>query len=252
MRFGFVARAYGWREGLRSLPRTVTGNIIAMMAARRALGRYLAHAAAPAPRPGTRPRTPFPRSCRPNERAPAAPFPGAGRSAAGSACAPRSCSRLAGADAPAQASRRPARPVPRRADRNRRAPSRRPPPELRTTSVAGCRPLGRRSARSRADGAYRSADARRGRIAAAPAAGPPTAPSAPARARRRPTLRPALLRRLANARRRAAAPTGRWSGSAWLLLRDDRAAPRWRRAGRWAAARPGRGSLYRIGEPGWR
>jgi adsorption protein B len=41
MRFGFVARAYGWREGLRSLPRTITGNIIAIMAARRALARYL-------------------------------------------------------------------------------------------------------------------------------------------------------------------------------------------------------------------
>ena len=41
MRFGFVARAYGWREGLRSLPRTVTSNIIAIMAARRALGHYL-------------------------------------------------------------------------------------------------------------------------------------------------------------------------------------------------------------------
>jgi adsorption protein B len=40
MRFGFVAAAHGWREGLRSLPRTVTGNIIAMMAARRALVRY--------------------------------------------------------------------------------------------------------------------------------------------------------------------------------------------------------------------
>jgi adsorption protein B len=42
MRFGFVAAAYGWREGIRSLPRTVTANIIAMMAARRALARYLA------------------------------------------------------------------------------------------------------------------------------------------------------------------------------------------------------------------
>jgi adsorption protein B len=41
MRFGFVAAAFGWREGLRSLPRTVTANIIAMMAARRALARYL-------------------------------------------------------------------------------------------------------------------------------------------------------------------------------------------------------------------
>ncbi len=40
MRFGFVARTYGWREGLRALPRTVTANIIAMMAARRALARY--------------------------------------------------------------------------------------------------------------------------------------------------------------------------------------------------------------------
>jgi adsorption protein B len=41
MRFGFVAAAYGWREGIRSLPRTVTANIISMMAARRALVRYL-------------------------------------------------------------------------------------------------------------------------------------------------------------------------------------------------------------------
>ena len=42
MRFGFVAAAYGWREGMRSLPRTVTANIIAMMAERRELSRYLA------------------------------------------------------------------------------------------------------------------------------------------------------------------------------------------------------------------
>ena len=42
VRFGFVASAHGWREGLRSLPRTVTGNIVAMMAARRALALYLA------------------------------------------------------------------------------------------------------------------------------------------------------------------------------------------------------------------
>ena len=41
MRFGFVAAAHGWREGVRALPRTMTANIIAMMAARRALGRYL-------------------------------------------------------------------------------------------------------------------------------------------------------------------------------------------------------------------
>ncbi|HEV2815672.1 MAG TPA: glycosyl transferase family protein [Allosphingosinicella sp.] len=41
MRFGFVAHALGWREGLRSLPRAVTANLIAILAARRALGRYL-------------------------------------------------------------------------------------------------------------------------------------------------------------------------------------------------------------------
>lgn len=41
MRFGFVACSYGWREGLRAVPRAVTGNFIAIMAARRALGRYL-------------------------------------------------------------------------------------------------------------------------------------------------------------------------------------------------------------------
>ena len=41
MRFGFVAQAYGWREGVRSIPRVVVGNIIAMMAARRAVARYL-------------------------------------------------------------------------------------------------------------------------------------------------------------------------------------------------------------------
>lgn len=40
LRFGFVARLYGWREGVRALPRTVTGNIITMLAARRALARY--------------------------------------------------------------------------------------------------------------------------------------------------------------------------------------------------------------------
>jgi len=44
MRFGFVAAAFGWREGLRALPRSVTGNIIAIMAARRALARYSAMA----------------------------------------------------------------------------------------------------------------------------------------------------------------------------------------------------------------
>jgi bacteriophage N4 adsorption protein B len=41
MRFGFVTAAYGWREGLWSLPRAVLANIIAMMAARRAVLIYL-------------------------------------------------------------------------------------------------------------------------------------------------------------------------------------------------------------------
>ncbi len=41
MRFGFVTHSYGWREGLRAIPRTVTGNLIAMLAARRAVARYL-------------------------------------------------------------------------------------------------------------------------------------------------------------------------------------------------------------------
>jgi adsorption protein B len=41
MRFSFVSRAYGWREGLRSIPRVAVSNVIAMLAARRALFRYL-------------------------------------------------------------------------------------------------------------------------------------------------------------------------------------------------------------------
>lgn len=41
MRFGFVTRAYGWREGLRAPPRVIVGNAIAMLAARRAVTRYL-------------------------------------------------------------------------------------------------------------------------------------------------------------------------------------------------------------------
>jgi adsorption protein B len=40
MRFGFVAYHYGWLEGLRSIPRIVVGNAVAILAARRALGRY--------------------------------------------------------------------------------------------------------------------------------------------------------------------------------------------------------------------
>lgn len=41
VRFYFVARYYGWREGLRSLPRVMLANIIAIMAARRAVGHYI-------------------------------------------------------------------------------------------------------------------------------------------------------------------------------------------------------------------
>jgi adsorption protein B len=41
MRFGFVAQAYGWRQGLASIPRVLVGNLIAMLAARRAVFRYL-------------------------------------------------------------------------------------------------------------------------------------------------------------------------------------------------------------------
>lgn len=40
MRFAFVTSAYGFREGLRSIPRVFVANLIAMMAARRALGGY--------------------------------------------------------------------------------------------------------------------------------------------------------------------------------------------------------------------
>lgn len=41
MRSLFVGRAYGWKEALRAPPRVVVSNIIAMMAARRALAGYL-------------------------------------------------------------------------------------------------------------------------------------------------------------------------------------------------------------------
>lgn len=40
MRFLMVTRVYGWGEGLRSIPRTIVANAIAMMAARRAVVRY--------------------------------------------------------------------------------------------------------------------------------------------------------------------------------------------------------------------
>lgn len=41
MRFSFVTGTYGWREGLRSAPRAIVSNVVAMMAARRALSVYL-------------------------------------------------------------------------------------------------------------------------------------------------------------------------------------------------------------------
>lgn len=41
MRTVLTARAYGWRESLWSVPRLIVGNVVAMLAARRALGRYL-------------------------------------------------------------------------------------------------------------------------------------------------------------------------------------------------------------------
>ncbi len=42
MRAAFVWRAEGWREGLRSAPRMAVGNLVAMLAARRAVVRYIA------------------------------------------------------------------------------------------------------------------------------------------------------------------------------------------------------------------
>ena len=41
MRFAFTAREYGWLEGLRAIARIPIGNIIAIMAGRRALAAYL-------------------------------------------------------------------------------------------------------------------------------------------------------------------------------------------------------------------
>lgn len=41
MRFAFVRHAYGWGEGMRAVPRMIVGNIIDMMAAVRAIDRYL-------------------------------------------------------------------------------------------------------------------------------------------------------------------------------------------------------------------
>ena len=42
MRMGFTGRAYGWREACWSVPRFVVGNYVALLAARRALTRYVA------------------------------------------------------------------------------------------------------------------------------------------------------------------------------------------------------------------
>jgi adsorption protein B len=41
MRFAFTAREYGWAEGMRAVLRIPVGNIVAIMAARRALGSYI-------------------------------------------------------------------------------------------------------------------------------------------------------------------------------------------------------------------
>ena len=42
MRAHFVGARYGWQEGLRSMPRAVIANFVALLAARRAIFRYLA------------------------------------------------------------------------------------------------------------------------------------------------------------------------------------------------------------------
>ncbi|MFV0623844.1 glycosyl transferase family protein [Sphingomonas sp. ac-8] len=42
VRAHFVGTRYGWREGARSMPRSIIANIIALLAARRAMLRYLA------------------------------------------------------------------------------------------------------------------------------------------------------------------------------------------------------------------
>jgi adsorption protein B len=41
MRAGFTTSAYGWRQGLRSVPRLLVGNVVAMLAAARAISIYL-------------------------------------------------------------------------------------------------------------------------------------------------------------------------------------------------------------------
>jgi adsorption protein B len=40
VRFGFTTSVYGWREGLRAVPRIAVGNLVALLATAKALGRY--------------------------------------------------------------------------------------------------------------------------------------------------------------------------------------------------------------------
>jgi adsorption protein B len=40
VRAAFTARVYGWREGVRAVPRAAVGNVIAVLAAGSALARY--------------------------------------------------------------------------------------------------------------------------------------------------------------------------------------------------------------------
>ena len=42
VRFGFVTSSYGLAEGLRSMPRMAIGNLIAILAVKRAVGIHLA------------------------------------------------------------------------------------------------------------------------------------------------------------------------------------------------------------------
>jgi adsorption protein B len=42
IRAGFTSAAHGWREGLRAVPRTAVGNVVAILAAKSALSRYRA------------------------------------------------------------------------------------------------------------------------------------------------------------------------------------------------------------------
>lgn len=50
MRMAFTARAYGWREALWAVPRMVVGNVIMLLAVRRAMTRYLSALGGAAPK----------------------------------------------------------------------------------------------------------------------------------------------------------------------------------------------------------